>query len=80
MNTEMKLVDHYHFLLDDVTKTRRDVNRIINSRFSKKSKISTEKMIYLLNLRLDNHFLEKELKIKALIATESMLERASAGE
>jgi len=79
MTTQMKLVDHYHFLLDDRDEMRRDVRRIVNSRHDKKNKrMNTEKMLYAINLRLDTYFRKRDLQLKALISTELMVEKVSS--
>ena len=76
----MTHTDHLHFLLDDLELTSKDVKRIVNGRRDKKNrKMTVDKMMYLINLRLDTYFRERGLRVRAMISTDEMITRA-AGE
>jgi len=74
MNQKMSLVDHYHFLHEELKKTRKEVKKILGSRFDKKNKnMNIEKRMFLLNSRIDTLFTRKMLEVKSRIAAEEMV-------
>lgn len=79
-NTQMKLVDHYNFLLDEIDQLRREVRKIVSRHKGMQTQHrGTIDRLALVNLSLDIHFEKRMLKIHSRMEAEVALEKMKEG-
>lgn len=70
--TSMNLVDHYHFLLDQLTKTERDMRKFLNGNSFAPRKCANEVDKYrrYVTQKVEYYFADHKAKLEALIEAE----------